>query len=375
MKNNNKIAFFKTGSFSNTNESVYKVLKIEFPDYEIDVIDLWEEKLVNYKSFKNIFHAFIEYGFSMLYSKRNLNYGLICNSYIFGLVKKNINNVYGKKEYLFTFQTQSQFDMSIKGIKNFVYTDHTAKASRLYPDYNIVKESRSEKWYECEKSIYSNATINFTMSGDISRSMIEEYGCNPAQVICANVAPNAQIPQNIEVKNDKYIQPHLLFVGKEWEEKGGLILLEAFENISKFYPETKLTIVGCTPEIKTVNCNVVGRVPVSKVGDYFADASIFCLPTPREAFGIVFLEAMAYYLPVVGTNIGAIPEFIIENKNGFMSNVGDVDGFTRNILKLIESPEKCQQFGEFGHKLFLDKYTWDNVGFIIRTNIINSLEK
>lgn len=374
MGTNLTIAFFKTGFFSNTNKSVYKLLKTEFPNYDIEVIDIWEKGIINYKSFKNLYHAFIEYGFRMFYSKRNIVDSLIFNSYTFNLVKKNINQLYGDKKYAFTFQTQSQYDMSVSGIPHFVYTDHTAKASHLYPGYNLKKESYSQEWLDCEKSLYDNATINFTMSSDISHSMINEYGCDQSKVVCAYVAPNAEVPNDIEITKDKYTHPHILFVGKEWEAKGGPTLLKAFIKVSKLYPEIKLTIVGCAPDISIPNCNVVGRVPVTKVGEYFANASIFCLPTPREAFGIVFLEAMAYYLPVIGTNIGAIPEFIIEDKNGFLSEVNDVDGFAKNIIKLIESPEKCKQFGEFGHELRIKKYTWENVGLIMKKNINNYLE-
>ncbi len=237
----------------------------------------------------------------------------------------------------------------------------------------LLQESFSKEWFNCEKTIYHNAAINFTMSENVSRSMIEQYECDPDKVVCAHVAPNAKTPQVIKSRKDRFEHPHILFVGKEWERKGGPVLLEAFIRISKIYPDTKLTIVGCTPDINVPNCNVVGRVPVSEVGDYFAEASIFCLPTPREAFGIVFLEAMAYGLPVIGTNIGAIPEFIMENKNGFVVEVNDVDGFTKRIVELIKSPEKCKDFGLFGRKLFLEKYTWDHVGLKMKKYINESL--
>lgn len=363
-----KIAFIKMGSFSNTNKSVLNLLKREFPDYEIDVIDIFEE-IVEIKTFVNLFHAIKEHGLKVFYSGKNFFTSLIYNEYIFKLVKKRITLHLKGSDYNFTFQTQSLFDTSIDGIPNFVYTDHTAKATALYPDFDPKKESYSDLWYDCEKTIYQNATINFTMSEDISRSIVEQYGCDPDKVVCAHVAPNADISQVLRNKKDRFEHPHILFVGKNWKPKGGPTLLKAFVRISKIHPDVKLTIVGCTPEINIANCNVVGKVPVSKVGNYFSDASIFCLPTLREAFGIVFLEAMAYGLPVIGTNIGAIPEFIIKDKNGYVIEPTNVDELTTRLLQLIESPPKCEKFGLFGNKLFLEKYTWEKVGKIMRRNI------
>ncbi len=363
-----KIAFVKIGSFSNTNQSVLNLLKKEFPNYKIDVIDIFEE-IAQPKTIKNIVHTIKEHGIKVFFSKTNFYKGMVQNEYMFKLVKKGIAAYLQNSNYIFTFQTQSLFDTSIEGIPNFVYTDNTTKATSLYPDFDFKKESWSNEWIECETSIYQNATINFTMSEDISRSMIQDYGCNPDKIICAGVAPNANIPSCIKSKIDRFDQVNILFVGKDWEPKGGPTLLKAFENILTVHPKAKLTIVGCSPNINMPNCIVAGRVPVSRVGDYFAGASIFCLPTHREAFGIVYLEAMAYSLPVIGSNLGAIPEFIKEDKNGYLVQPNNVDELTTKLLKLIESPKKCETFGLFGRELFLKKYTWENVGKIMREQI------
>lgn len=368
-----KIAFVKIGSFSNTNKSVLSLLEKEFSSYSIDVIDVFEE-IAQPKTLKNFLHAFKEHGFKMFSSKVILFKSLVQNKYFFELVKKRMALYLAEEEYKFTFQTQSLFDTSIKGIPNFMYTDNTTLATQLYPNFDFKSESISEAWFYCEKSIYNNATINFTMSENISKSIIEDYDTPRSKVSCVGIAPNATIPNNINIGKDKYASPHILFVGKDWAPKGGPELVEAFIALHKSYPEVKLTIVGCSPDIDVPNCNVVGRVPVSEVGDYFSNASIFCLPTLREAFGIVYLEAMAYSIPVIGSNIGAIPEFIIENKNGFLCEVGDITNLTKKLIELIESPEKCKLFGSYGRNLYLEKYTWDNVGMKIRNNINTCLE-
>ena len=375
MKENDlikKIVFIKMGEFSHTNTSVLNLLKREFPNNPIILIDIWQE-VVKIKSIKNIFYTISEYGLKVLLSKKLFIAGLMRNTYIFKDVKTKINELLSSETCLFTFQTQSMFDTSVKGIPHYVYTDHTFLENEKYPCFNKNEVIYNHKWIECEKTVYSNATLNFTMSNNITNSIVKDYECEPSKVVCAYVAPNTNIPKIITIKEDKYVHPHILFVGKDWEAKGGPTLLKAFINVLKKHPVVKLTIVGCKPEINIFNCNVVGYIPISEIGDYFNKASIFCLPTVKEAFGIVFLEAMAYSLPVIGTNIGAIPEFIHDNKNGFKIKVNDVEKLTIKLLELIESPDKCRDFALYGRSLYLEKYTWENVGKIMKNQIIKSL--
>ena len=148
-----KIAFVKIGSFSNTNQSVLNLLKKEFPNYKIDVIDIFEE-IAQPKTMKNIFHTIKEHGIKVFFSKINFYKSMVQNEYIFKLVKEGIATYLQGSNYVFTFQTQSLFDTSIDGIPNFVYTDNTTKATSLYPDFDLKKESWSKEWFECEKSIY-----------------------------------------------------------------------------------------------------------------------------------------------------------------------------------------------------------------------------
>lgn len=76
--------------------------------------------------------------------------------------------------------------------------------------------------------------------------------------------------------------------------------------------------MGCSPKIDIQNCNVIGRVPIQEVEKCYKQASVFCLPTTIEPFGIVFLEAIANRLPVIGTKIGAIPNFMNDGQNGYL---------------------------------------------------------
>jgi glycosyltransferase involved in cell wall biosynthesis len=70
---------------------------------------------------------------------------------------------------------------------------------------------------------------------------------------------------------------NILFVGVEWQRKGGPILLKVFEQVLARYPDASLTIVGCNPKnINLPNCNIIGKVSVDQVIEYYNSANVFC---------------------------------------------------------------------------------------------------
>jgi glycosyltransferase involved in cell wall biosynthesis len=119
---------------------------------------------------------------------------------------------------------------------------------------------------------------------------------------------------------------------------------------------------------------VLGKIPVGEVSRYYKNASVFCMPTKREPFGLVFLEAMLYKLPVVATNIGAIPDFVTDNVNGYLVKSGNNAQLSASLIKLLDDPEKCRIFGEKGYNLVIEKYTWEKVGKRMKEHISKYVE-
>ena len=366
-----KIAYFRKGIVPIANERVAHVLEKNFQDFEIEIIDVLD--IVKSRKriiFINLLHLIKEYGLYVLLSRDRVRHYFFTTPYMFNLIKSLVSDHLAKDDYIFSFQIQSLFDASVEGLPHFVYTDHTALANLSYPDFN-VQELYTKSWLELEKTIYQNATIIFTRSTNISKSLIEQYACNPNQIRCVYAGSNASI-SNENVTFSKYKRKNILFVGRDWKRKGGPELVKAFEAVLKVHPDAQLTIVGCSPRLDVPNCNVVGQMPVSKISGYYKDASIFCMPTKREPFGIVFIEAMRHKLPVVATNIGAIPDFVKEGENGCLVNPGDVDRLAEALIDLIGQPDKCQAFGMKGYQIATEKYTWENVGLRIREGVLST---
>jgi len=93
------------------------------------------------------------------------------------------------------------------------------------------------------------------------------------------------------------------------------------------------------------------------------------MPTTQEPFGVVFVEAMHRKLPIVATNIGALPDMTESGVNGFIVEPSDEDALHAALMRLLDSPELCQQMGESSRRRAVESYRWDHTGAIISENI------
>jgi glycosyltransferase involved in cell wall biosynthesis len=367
MSSVKKIAFIKYGGFSHINEIVYEILAREFPSFEIETIDVFTD-LVNTKDLTTIFHTLKEYGTEMLNRTLNIGNRRLYTRYFFNKLRTAIVKRLQGRDYLFTFQTQSLFDASIPGTPHFLYTDHTALVNLTYKGFN-ENSLPSKSWIECEKEIYHHATLNFTMSENVTDSIVKDYHISSNRVTNVLCGPCIDVSRSELFDDLRFSNQKILFVGIEWERKGGPILEAAFQIVLKKFPNATLDVVGCSPKLNTPNCNIVGKVQLSEVSKYYRNASVFCLPTRFDPNPNVCFEAMAYKLPVISTHGGSRPEFVIEGKSGYLVEVDNSQQLAQKLIEMLDSPQKCKSFGEYGHQLVWDTYTWEKMGTKIKQNI------
>jgi glycosyltransferase involved in cell wall biosynthesis len=271
-------------------------------------------------------------------------------------------------EYFFTVQKQSMFDASIPGLPHFLYTDHTELANLQYPSFDA--STIDPHWLELEKTIYQRADINFVRSTHVQRSMIEDYGCPPQKVALVYAGSNVTIDPHRQIDPAKYHSKRILFVGVDWPRKGGPQLVAAFKRVLQAHPDAHLTIVGCSPQVDVPNCTVVGKLTVDELSPYYDQAAVFCMPTRREPFGVVFIEAFSHKLPIVATRLGALPDFVLPGESGYLVDpINNVEQLAEALIDLLGNPAKCQAFGERGYQIALQRYTWENTSRLIREHI------
>jgi glycosyltransferase involved in cell wall biosynthesis len=158
----------------------------------------------------------------------------------------------------------------------------------------------------------------------------------------------------------------VLFVGKQFDRKGGPTVVEAFRVLRERHADAELTIVG--PAELTVpdpGVRVLGRVPPETMSRLYAEATIFAMPSVYEPFGIAVLEAMANGLPCIVSDACALPEIVEDGRTGFVVSAGDADTLAGRMLELAADGVRSQRFGEAGYRLVRDRFNWDAVAATI----------
>ncbi len=364
-----KIAFIRKTLVPLASIHIQAILQEQFPEYEVELIDITQiiRKRLDILIINGIF-TLKEYWGVLIRRKKKFKECFFSTSYIFRKIKALMADYLSTDEYIFSIQMQSLYDASKEGLPHFVYTDNTLLANLYYENFD-KNRLWTDQFIDRERSIYKNATIVFTRSSNVTRSLLEQYDCSNEKVVCVYAGSNVKRDRTQTVSKD-YTNKRILFVGIDWHRKGGGELIEAFKAVLKVHSDAQLTIVGCSPKVDVPNCNVVGRVSLEQMNEYYAHSSVFCLPTKFEPFGIALLEAMTFKLPIVSTNVGAIPDFVVDGQNGYLIPPGDVNEIATALNKLLNSPAVCKEFGENGYSILKEKYTWENTGMLMKRYIL-----
>ena len=368
-----KIALFRVWDTHPIDKSIVQVIEKHFPEYVLEVFTLMDflraRKIL---LFLNIFAVIRYYGFRILRGELGFRESFLRTPYIFKKINAYAKFIPKKNgPYAFSLQLQSLFDTASSTTPHFIYTDHTHLENLNYPGFT-QQELFASAWIDCEQQIYANANHIFTRSTNISRSLIEQYACPVEKISCVYGGSNIPLDEK-RVIEQRVFSKHILFAGIDWERKGGPDLLAAFKLVLHKHPDARLTLVGAQPEVTHPKIRVVGRVQPSEMPDHYRAADIFCVPTKQEPFGAVFIEALAYQLPIIATQIGAIPDFVIPDENGYLVAPGDVHALASALSDLLDNPKQCARFGKAGYRLAQDRYNWDQVGFRIRRQILATL--
>jgi len=367
-----RIALFRVWDTHPIDHSIVRVLEEHFSEYRLDIFTIMNFLRARKDiQFLNLFSVIRHYGLRLLRGEVRFRQVFLRTPYLFRQVHAYAQSALRNQRgaYAFSFQLQSLFDTSSAEIPHFVYTDHTHLENLNYPGFSR-KRLLSAAWVDCESEIYAHASRVFTRSTNISRSLIQQYHCAPEKVFCVYGGSNIETARPARQKD---FHQHILFVGIDWERKGGPDLLAAFALVLRQHPKAHLTIVGAQPNIHHPQIQAAGRVLPDEMPQYYQNADIFCLPTKLEPFGAVFIEALSYRLPVIATEIGAIPDFVIPGENGYLLAPGDIQGIANAISDLLDQPQKCARFGEAGYALVQKRYNWANVGGLMRQKILEAL--
>ena len=111
----------------------------------------------------------------------------------------------------------------------------------------------------------------------------------------------------------------------------------------------------------------VGAVTDQELQLHLKAADVVVMPSKKEGFGLIFLEAMAFAKPVLGGNHGGTPEVVINNETGILINHGDIDGIISSLFRLLNDSSLRHSMGKAGKRRLEQTYSPENFRRRLRT--------
>lgn len=156
------------------------------------------------------------------------------------------------------------------------------------------------------------------------------------------------------------------YVGRLSQVKNVATLIKAFKDLDHS-EKGILNIVGDGTERASLeklakgNENIIfhGFQPVPE--KFVNNADVFVLPSYSEGFGIAVVEAMFQRVPCLCSNVGGIPEFIVDGKNGWLFKPTEIDELVKKMeIILSKGKDYCQEIGENAYESVIDRFTVEN---------------
>ncbi len=204
----------------------------------------------------------------------------------------------------------------------------------------------------------AGAAAIVTWSHWAADSVVRDYGI-PAERVRV-IRPGARLDRfRPSAAQSGQGTPRLLFVGGDFERKGGYDLLHA---VARLGPVAELDIVTSSPPASTppgTRVHVGLGHDSAELFELYRRADVFVVPTRGDVYGLVYPEAMACGLPVVACDVGAASELVIPGQTGLLVPPGSPDELAVALRTLIENPDLRASMGARGLQLAREHHDAD----------------
>jgi hypothetical protein len=283
---------------------------------------------------------------------------------LIGLVKKcNIQVV----EAPMTFGESLGF--SFAKIRPLVISLHTPSSvfSELLNQPGLFS-SRWQRWKIMEKITLTRADRILSSTVANAELVAKHYRIDPSKVRI--------IPHGINIEKYRFADSGLreklclnnrkivLYVGRLEKRKGVDVLVNSIPSVIKRFSNVCFVFVGADTNTSPTGgsfkeyilasaeingyrpyVRVVGRVSEKELIEYYFNCDIFVAPSRYESFGLVYVEAMACSKPVIGTDVGGIPEVVKNGKTGLIVPSGDSETLANVLVDLLTDESRRMELG------------------------------
>lgn len=212
----------------------------------------------------------------------------------------------------------------------------------ILSDYVLIDGHAQRKFLIKEKIVNKNKSIVFH-KGSVGGVDISRFKYNKNIKI--------KLRKKFNISNKTFV---FLYLGRINKEKGIIELLDAFKQIQENRDillifvgpvEDKILSSQINKNKKTLHFNFT-----KKPEDWFSLSDILCLPSHREGFGTVVIEAAACGIPSLCSNIYGLQDAVINNKTGFIHKVSNISDIKKKMLYILRNKNLVKEFGSSAKK-------------------------
>jgi sulfoquinovosyltransferase len=252
-----------------------------------------------------------------------------------------------------------------------VISYHTHLPSYAINYLNFIPGIEKFAW-DVVRYVHSRADLTLVTSPQMRDALTSE-GCPRVDVWRKGIDterfdPKFKSPEMRSKMSDGHPDDFLMvYVGRLGAEKR----LKDIKPMLEKMPNARLCIVGKGPQMeeleeyfegtKTV---FTGQMSGDDLSASFASADVFVMPSDSETLGFVVLESMASGVPVVGAKAGGIPDLIKNEKDGFLVEPGDINGFVGRLQQLQDRKFRKQMGKEA--RIEAERWGWEAATSVLR---------
>jgi phosphatidylinositol alpha-1,6-mannosyltransferase len=232
---------------------------------------------------------------------------------------------------------------------------------------------------------YMSKSIDaITYLGDYTRRQISKALSNADRSKLVQIAPGIDVEHFVPTDSsdlrselgltDKSV---IISVGRLVHRKGQDKLIESLPAIKAAVPNVHLVLVGVGPhqdhlerlasKLQVTDCiTFIGRINYSELPKYICLGDIFAMPSRSrffglevEGLGIVYLEASACGLPVVGGKSGGAPDAVLVGETGVVVDGTNTLEIAEACIELLNNPELCELMGATGRAWIIENWRWE----------------
>ncbi|MBN1483487.1 MAG: glycosyltransferase family 4 protein [Chloroflexia bacterium] len=240
----------------------------------------------------------------------------------------------------------------------------------------VPGQRRVQRYYTMrhQRALMQEATALITQTS-LESDLLVSFGISPEAILCtgSGVNPDQVTGGNGQRFRERYgLQgPIVFYLGTQTFDKGTVQLVEALRLLWSEGRAVELVLAGqAMSPIRAylqrllqedLPLHWLGAISEEEKRDLLAAGEVFCMTSCTDSFGIVYLEAWANGVPVIGARAGGVPAVIEEGRDGLLVEFADERGLARAISRLLDDPALRQAMGRRGREKVQQRMTWARV--------------